>query len=55
MTRKIFGESINVPRANYDIKPILKESIIVDWDAAIEQYQYYFDQQLKVWGQNNQF
>ena len=34
MTRKIFGESINVPRANYDIKPILKESIIVDWDAA---------------------
>lgn len=51
MTRKkIFGESINVPRANYDIKPILKESIIVDWDAAIEQYQYYFDQQLKVVG-----
>lgn len=48
--KKIFGESINVPRANYDIKPILKESIIVDWDAAIEQYQYYFDQQLKVVG-----
>lgn len=42
--KKIFGESINVPRKNCEIKPILKESIITDWDAALEQYQYFFDQ-----------
>lgn len=43
--KKIFGESINVPRGeNYEIKPILKESLIIDWDAAIEQYDYFFNQ-----------
>ncbi|EMG48051.1 ARP4 Actin-related protein 4 [Candida maltosa Xu316] len=41
---KIFGESINVPRPNLEIKPILKESVIIDWDAAIAQYQYFFNQ-----------
>ncbi|RCK55098.1 Actin-related protein 4 [Candida viswanathii] len=42
--KKIFGEAINVPRPNLEIKPLLKESLIVDWDAALELYQYYFDQ-----------
>lgn len=46
--RKIFGESINVPRSNYDIKPIMKDSVILDWDAAIEQYEYYFEKELLI-------
>lgn len=47
-SNRIFGESINVPRSNYDIKPILKDSIITDWDAAIDQYSYYFNDILKI-------
>lgn len=46
--KKIFGESINIPRSNYDIKPILEDSIIMDWDAAIEQYQYYFEKDMMI-------
>lgn len=46
--KKIFGESINVPRSNYDIKPILSDSIITDWDAAMEQYRFYFDNELGI-------
>lgn len=46
--RRIFGESINVPRPNYDIKPILKDSVIIDWDAALEQYEYYFKDVMKI-------
>lgn len=45
---KIFGESINVPRSNYDIKPIMKDSVILDWDAAIEQYEYYFEKDMLI-------
>ncbi|EGV61738.1 NuA4 histone acetyltransferase subunit [Yamadazyma tenuis] len=44
--KHIFGDSINVPRADFDIKPILKDSVIEDWDAAIEQYHHYFDKEL---------
>lgn len=40
---RIFGESINVPRLNYDIKPILADSTIIDWDAALDQYTHFFD------------
>ena len=40
---KIFGESINIPRSNHNVSPILKDSVIIDWEAAIEQYHYYFD------------
>ncbi|ODV77907.1 actin-related protein [Suhomyces tanzawaensis NRRL Y-17324] len=39
---RIFGEAINVPRANYKVSPILKDSIIEDWDAAVDQYSHYF-------------
>ncbi|EGW30627.1 actin-related protein [Spathaspora passalidarum NRRL Y-27907] len=46
--KRIFGEDINVPRENCEIKPILKDSIITDWDAAIDQYKYYFEDTLKV-------
>lgn len=47
-SKRLFGEMLNVPRANFEIKPILKESIITDWDAAIDQYKYYFDHILSV-------
>ncbi|KAG7661913.1 ARP4 [[Candida] subhashii] len=45
--KRIFGDDINVPRENCEIKPILKDSLIIDWDAAIDQYTHYF-QQLKI-------
>ncbi|KAJ9095126.1 Actin- protein 4 [Naganishia cerealis] len=45
---RIFGEAIGVPRSNYEVKPIIKDSLIVDWDAAIEQYKYYFEDVLKI-------
>jgi actin-related protein 4 len=44
----IFGDSIDVPRPNFHVKPILKDSVIVDWDSAIQQYEHYFDTVLKV-------
>ena len=44
----IFGDSIDVPRPNFNVKPILKDSVIVDWDSAIQQYEHYFDNVLKV-------
>lgn len=46
--KRIFGESINVPRSNYNIRPILKDSVIVDWDAALDQYKHYFGDVLKI-------
>ncbi|KAK6461369.1 actin-related protein [Scheffersomyces coipomensis] len=46
--KKLFGESINVPRSNFDIKPIMKDSLIVDWDAATEQYSHYFKSILNI-------
>lgn len=44
---KIFGEGITVPRPGYEIKPLLHNSIITDWDTALEQYKHYF-KQLKI-------
>ncbi|KAK6456591.1 actin-related protein [Scheffersomyces xylosifermentans] len=46
--RRIFGEDINVPRSNYNVHPILKDSVIVDWDAALDQYSYYFKKVLNI-------
>lgn len=45
---KIFGDSINYPRSNYEVKPILKDSVIEDWDGALQQYHHYFDNVLSV-------
>lgn len=41
--KRIFGESINVPRTGHAIKPIVEKSLITDWDAAIDQYTHYFE------------
>lgn len=46
--KSIFGDAINVPRSNYEIKPIMKDSVVSDWDAAINQYTYYFENDLKI-------
>lgn len=43
-TKRIFGDDINVPRENYEIKRIIKDSLISDWDGAIDQYTHYFNQ-----------
>ncbi|CAH2351817.1 actin-related protein 4 [[Candida] railenensis] len=40
---RIFGDSINVPRDGYEVKSIMKDSEIVDWDAAVDQYSKYFN------------
>ncbi|KAI5961337.1 ARP4 [Candida theae] len=45
---KVFGESINVPRKEaFEIKPIVEDSLIVDWDAAFELFANSF-KQLKI-------
>lgn len=35
--------SINFPKPGADIKPILEDGIITDWDSAVEQWEYLFD------------
>ncbi|ODV86270.1 hypothetical protein CANARDRAFT_6763 [[Candida] arabinofermentans NRRL YB-2248] len=43
--KRVFGEnSLYTPKANLEIKPLIKNNIVVDWDASVEQYQYLFKQ-----------
>ncbi|KAI5965403.1 ARP4 [Candida pseudojiufengensis] len=45
---KLFGESLNVIRKEeVEIKPIVENSLIIDWDAAMEQFEWFF-KQLKI-------
>lgn len=46
--KKIFGHGMDFSRPNQEIIPIMKDSLIQDWDGALEQYHYYFDKLLKV-------
>lgn len=46
--RRVFGEDINLPRLNFETNPILKDSEIQDWDAAVDQYLHYFNKVLKL-------
>lgn len=46
--KKIFGLGMEYPRGGQEIVPIMKDSMIVDWEGAIEQYRYYFDNILKI-------
>ncbi|KAH3681010.1 hypothetical protein WICPIJ_008018 [Wickerhamomyces pijperi] len=40
-----YGETaINYPKENAEIKPIVKDGVIEDWDSAMEQWEYMFDQ-----------
>ncbi|QLL33844.1 hypothetical protein HG536_0F01690 [Torulaspora globosa] len=39
--KRIFSEqSLCIPRPDYEIKPIVENSIVVDWDAAEEQWSW---------------
>ncbi|QLQ78505.1 hypothetical protein HG537_0A07520 [Torulaspora globosa] len=39
--KRIFSEqSICIPRPDYEIKPIVENSVVVDWDAAEEQWSW---------------
>lgn len=39
--KKIFAEqSIGIPRPDYEIKPIVQNSMVVDWDAAEQQWSW---------------
>lgn len=46
--KKRFGDSIDHAQPGHEIKPILKDSVIQDWDAAIGQYTHYFDDVLRL-------
>ncbi|CDK27719.1 unnamed protein product [Kuraishia capsulata CBS 1993] len=39
----IFDEnSLYAPKENFEIKPILKNNMIEDWDGAVEQWKFFF-------------
>ncbi|KAH3679305.1 hypothetical protein WICMUC_001129 [Wickerhamomyces mucosus] len=39
-----YGESsIHYPKENSELKPIIKDGIIEDWDSAVEQWEYLFN------------
>jgi actin-related protein 4 len=35
--------SINFPKSGAQLKPIVQDGLIVDWDSAVEQWEYIFD------------
>ncbi|CAN3377451.1 hypothetical protein DIURU_003308 [Diutina rugosa] len=46
---RLFGdEQLNVPRENCEIKSIITDSIVTDWDAAFAQFSHYFDTTLQI-------
>ena len=45
--KRVFGEqSICIPRPDYEIKPVVENGIIVDWDAAQEQWTWALETQM---------
>lgn len=46
-SKKVFAEqSIGFPRADYEIKPIVENGVITDWDAAQEQWQWALEKEM---------
>lgn len=44
---KIFSEqSIGIPRPDYEVKPIVENGLVIDWDAAQEQWAWALKNQL---------
>ncbi|RKP28406.1 Actin/actin-like protein [Metschnikowia bicuspidata] len=43
-----FDSSVDYAKSNRELLPILKDSLIEDWDGAVAQYRHYFDNVLKV-------
>ncbi|CCF55594.1 hypothetical protein KAFR_0A01560 [Kazachstania africana CBS 2517] len=45
--KKVFSEqSICIPRKDYEIKPIVENGVVIDWDAAQEQWSWALENQL---------
>lgn len=44
----LFGTSLDFPKANREIKPIVSDGIVEDWEAMVAQLRYYFDEVLKL-------
>lgn len=47
-TKTLFGGAIELPRLNLEVIPIMKESVIEDWEGAVNMYKYYFDDVMKI-------
>lgn len=46
--KKRFGDSIDHARPSHEIHPIMKDTVIDDWDGALELYQHYFDDVMRL-------
>lgn len=46
--KTLFGGDFEHPRSGLEIKNILEDSVIQDWDAAVAQYKHYFDNVLRL-------
>lgn len=44
--KRVYGDAVGIPRGNYEVKPIMKDLMVTDWDAAVEQYRYCFEEYL---------
>lgn len=45
--KKIFSEqSIGIPRKDYELKPIIENGLVIDWDTAQEQWQWALQNEL---------
>lgn len=47
-TKTLFGDAIELPRSNLEVIPIMKDSMIDDWDGALATYKHYFNDVLKL-------
>lgn len=43
-----FDGSLDYTKSNREVLPILKDSLVDDWEGAVAQYRHYFDNVLKV-------
>lgn len=41
--KALFGDAMELPRAGFEVRPILKDTVITDWEGALAQYHHYFD------------
>lgn len=47
-TKTLFGGAIELPRLKQEVIPIMKESVISDWEGALAMYKYYFNDVMKI-------
>ncbi|KAG7191392.1 NuA4 histone acetyltransferase subunit [Scheffersomyces spartinae] len=46
--KRFYGDRVGLARENYEVKPIIKDLMVTDWDAAVEQYRYCFEEYLQL-------